>query len=69
MLQMLQTLQNVANATEPSKFCRDLKYVANERGFLGLWEFFRAVGLVLRSDEDNLQSLMPFKHMPFCFCC
>ena len=25
---------------------------------------FRAVALVLRTDQDNLQSLMQFKHMP-----
>ena len=30
---------------------------------------FRAVALVLTSDQDILQSLMPFKHMPSCFCC
>ena len=26
---------------------------------------FRAVVLVLRTDQDKLQSLMPFKHLPF----
>ena len=29
---------------------------------------FRVAALVFRTDQDNLQSLMPFKHMPFLFC-
>ena len=28
---------------------------------------FHAVALVLRTDQDNLTSLKPLKHMPFCF--
>ena len=38
------------------------------RVFPGLQEFFRAVALVLRSDQDNMGSLLPFKHMSFCCC-
>ena len=49
LLQMLQTSQNVNKCCKCAGFPRR----------------FRTVALVLGTDQDNLQSLMPFKHIPF----
>ena len=49
--------------------CGDFKYVANACERFSNSVDFRAVALVLGSDQDNLQSIMPFKNMPCCFSC
>ena len=55
-------LQSAANVAELSEM---LQMLGSSQNVAETSRRFRAVALVLRTDQDNLQSLMPLKHMPF----